>query len=76
MLETLSYNVFLFKKVKESSPEGFSLFFFPALFITSTSERRGDININTKDTKSLIISVLVGICVSVPRDQLGKFEKI
>lgn len=33
MLETLSYSVFLFEKVKKSTPEGFSpLFFFSFLF--------------------------------------------
>ena len=67
---------FFSRKSRKAHLKDFLYFFSPALFITSTSERRGDININTKDTKSLIISVLVGICVSVPRDQLGKFEKI
>lgn len=36
----------------------------------------GDSTVNSINSRYLIISALVGICVSVSRDQLGKSEKI
>lgn len=63
---------FYFEKIKKSTHEGF----FSAFPVTGKSERRGDIDINSINTNSLKISVLVNICASISRGQLGKSEKI